>query len=95
MFTARQRSFGRVCHLCSLGVGVSHVTNTHDALDLTIQGTPDPARPAAPRTWDLIVQGPATPRCDLTIQGHLLHTQVCAVWQAGGLHPTAMLSYML
>ena len=46
---------------------VRHVTITHDALDLTVQGL------HPPKTWDLTVQGPP-PRgplwiWDLTVQG--------------------------
>ena len=42
-----------VCQfVCSQGVG-THVTVTHDALDLTKQGPPPPLN-----IWDITVQGP-------------------------------------
>ena len=45
--------------VCSQG-GSQHVTITHDALGLTLQGPPTPTCPH-PKAWDLTVQGPPTP----------------------------------
>ena len=73
--------FTRACH-CGRGGGggrLSHVTITHDALDLTIQGilalpspdmdlieqgSPPRHRTSLPHpTWDLTAQGPPPPQC--------------------------------
>ena len=45
------------------GEGCPHVTKTHDALDLTVQGP----QPYPLQTWDLTVQGPLLP---VTSGGH-------------------------
>ena len=69
-------AFSHVCLSVILSGGCPHVTITHDALDLTIQGNPRPwppidmgshytgTPPPLPRKWDLkLVQ------LDLTVQG--------------------------
>ena len=74
--------FSRVC-LSFCSQGGSHATITHNTLDLTIQGTPDPS----PGHSTLLYRETPHPR----------HDQTCSLWtrcgrQEGGSHPTGMLS---
>ena len=69
----------------------SHVTTTHDALNLTIQGPP-PKNPSPPghvqtcSTWTSMYREPPLPK----------YVQTCSLWsmyswQVTGWHPTGML----
>ena len=72
------------------GGGGPHVTITHDALDLTVQGPPTPdirnGLPPGTQTSDM---GPH-------LRTHPTSTDIWWLkqvrWQTGGTHPTAMLS---
>ena len=76
--------FSRVCHsvschsVCPHVEGGSHVTITHDALDLTVKA------PLQPRTSDL--EHPPHPR-------HLVVTTE-AYTVSASMHPSGMLSYI-
>ena len=105
LFTTRQRSYGKVklsvvcLSLSSWGRG-SHMTTTHDALNLTIQ------EPPPPHMFKLVQLGPhctATtlsrhiqlePHCTAwsPVQGYPSPALLHHGWKAGGWHPTGMIS---
>ena len=59
-FTTRQRNWGRLMCVCSQGRG-SHVTISHEALDLTIRGLWTPPWASPPLQTPLTVQGSLEP----------------------------------
>ena len=67
IFTARQRIWGKVIFslvsICLFTGEGSHMTVTHDTLDLTLQGAPDlgPARPPDMGHWDTPLPTPHLP----------------------------------
>ena len=67
--------FSRMCLVCSWGRG-SHVTITHDALELTVQGPSSSPGPLTAWTWDLTVQGshPAPSLSPLGMRPHCTGT---------------------
>ena len=99
--TTCQWSCEKVLSVCSHGGMGSRVTNTHDALDLTVQGPLGPGPDPPPRTWDPSPAGniwwPSLGTCSNLFTSGPPTSKGTDNWnllksQVGGTHPTWMLS---